>query len=223
MESSWTVLWDFENMPFAHTTPLALREHVRAMVAPRRVRDYRAYASAVALSGAQREALARAGWHLVDCPPKGGKQAVDLRIVLDAAFTTDDVVLLSGDGDFAPLLCTMRDQGRVSWVVYDRTRTQITHADLLHAASHAIGMEDDGEEMPRDPATTLVDAVRASTPDAEGWVCATDVGCLFHKLVADHASSKAQRKQLFRDAVRQLVENGTVTRRDDNGVVLLRM
>ena len=210
-------------MPFAHITPLALRDHVRTIVGPRRVRDYCAYANTVALSGTQREALSRAGWHLVDCPPKGGKQAVDLRIVLDAAFSTDDVVLISGDGDFAPLLCAMRDQGRVSWVLYDRARTQVTHAALLHAASHAMGMGDDVEDAPRDPTLALVDAVRASTPDSDGWVAATDVGCLFHKLVADHTSCKSQRKQHYREAVRNLVENGTMERRDDNGIVCLRM
>lgn len=105
------VYWDVENLPFSHMDPLTVRRAVLT-AASRPVREFRAYASVDHLSSETRAACSRAGWTLVDTPSKNGKQSADSKIVMDILTLgkKDDVVLISGDGDFVPLLLHLSEK-----------------------------------------------------------------------------------------------------------------
>lgn len=67
-----------------------------------------------------RPGLVRAGFEVIDCPvvARGGKNAADIRIVVDALDLVDhrtrfdEFVLASGDSDFTPLLQRLRAEDR---------------------------------------------------------------------------------------------------------------
>ncbi len=67
-----------------------------------------------------RPGLVRAGFEVIDCPAvaRGGKNAADIRIVIDALDLLDhrtrfdEFVLASGDSDFTPLLQRLRAEDR---------------------------------------------------------------------------------------------------------------
>lgn len=67
-----------------------------------------------------RPGLVRAGFEVIDCPAvsRGGKNAADIRIVIDALDLLDhrtrfdEFVLASGDSDFTPLLQRLRTEDR---------------------------------------------------------------------------------------------------------------
>ena len=69
--------------------------------------------------------LVHAGFDVVDCPPlaRGGKNAADIRIVIDAMTLLehrsrfDEFVIASGDSDFTPLLQRLRTEDRRTTIV----------------------------------------------------------------------------------------------------------
>ncbi len=72
-----------------------------------------------------RTSLVRAGFDVVDCPAvsRGGKNAADIRIVIDALGLLDhrtrfdEFVIASGDSDFTPLLQRLRAEDRRTTIV----------------------------------------------------------------------------------------------------------
>lgn len=72
-----------------------------------------------------RPGLVRAGFEVVDCPAvaRGGKNAADIRIVVDALDLLDhrtrfdEFVLASGDSDFTPLLQRLRAEDRRTTII----------------------------------------------------------------------------------------------------------
>lgn len=72
-----------------------------------------------------RPGLVRAGFEVIDCPAvaRGGKNAADIRIVVDALDLLDhrtrfdEFVLASGDSDFTPLLQRLRAEDRRIMIV----------------------------------------------------------------------------------------------------------
>lgn len=166
------VLWDLENQ--GHLDPLRMRNQLMAEVEERQ-HEYRAYSCAAKVSRETRDRLARSGWSLVDCPHKEGKQSVDTRIVFDALTRMRDVVLVSGDGDFAPLLFALRERGCVAWLAVDEQRAAIVHRDLLEACTRVVvlathRLRDDGIDGGSDePSAALLSALQTASPGEEGW------------------------------------------------------
>lgn len=84
-----------------------------------------------------REALVRAGFEVIDCPPvsRGVKNAADIRLVIDALELVDhqtrfdEFVIASGDSDFTPLLQRLK--------MHDR-RTVILSPGFLASAYGAL-------------------------------------------------------------------------------------
>mgnify|MGYP002635232291 CR=1 FL=1 len=96
------VYWDVENLPLLPHGPSHGEEGGPDCC----------LASVDHLSSETRAACSRAGWTLVDTPSKNGKQSADAKIVMDILTLgkKDDVVLISGDGDFVPLLLHLSEK-----------------------------------------------------------------------------------------------------------------
>lgn len=220
------VLWDLENQ--GSLDPIALRNRCTRLVPPPARCDFRAYACTSKLSKQQREKVSRGGWSLIDCPHKEAKQVADTRIVLDALIGQDGITLVSGDGDFAPLLFAIRGFGRDAWLLIDQKRPEVLHQDLLQACSRAFFVnEQDEEEDPSDQ-QLLVQAIQTATAhpscgDDNGWCKKTNVGVNFHQLCQPNTESKADRKKRFREALCALSGDGVVHIKKDGGVEQLRL
>lgn len=126
-----------------------------------------------------RPGFVRAGFEVIDCPvlTRGGKNAADIRIVIDALDLLnhrthfDEFVLASGDSDFTPLLQRLRAEDRLITIAspgylssaYTALADQLLGFDALEALLQ--GQPDATEE----PASKTVIA-----PDANAAKDATD-------------------------------------------------
>lgn len=106
--------------------------------------------------------LVRAGFEVVDCPPltRGGKNAADIRIVLDVmdamAHPTHyrEFVIASGDSDFTPLLHRLRAHNRRTTIVAS-TRLSPAYtalADIVIEAHDLLAVLEDQGPTPPDRA-----------------------------------------------------------------------
>lgn len=238
------VYWDLENLPFSHTDPLSLRKAVTRHVSSE-IREFRAYASVDQLSFERREACFRSGWTLIDTPTKQGKQSADARIVMDVLTSDPDqeVGLISGDGDYVPLLLTLSERGRRVLLVYDSTRRSVVHRDLLVATPEALAIEENEKEerregcveseeeeeeeegreerMCRRSLSIFLKAMSVARRDEAGWVQATDVGEVFHKHFPH--LTKQTRKESFRKTVSHLVRSRRLDETKTDSLVLFRL
>ena len=113
-----------------------------------------------------RVGLVHAGFDVVDCPPlaRGGKNAADIRIVIDAMSLLehrsrfDEFVIASGDSDFTPLLQRLRTEDR---------RTTIVSPGFLAAAYAASAdrvVDYDALQRILRAATATIEAVPPKAP-----------------------------------------------------------
>lgn len=113
-----------------------------------------------------RPGFVRAGFEVIDCPvlTRGGKNAADIRIVIDALDLLshrthfDEFVLASGDSDFTPLLQRLRADDRLITIVspgylssaYTALADQLLGFDALDALlqGQSDALEPDPEAVP---------------------------------------------------------------------------
>ena len=117
-----------------------------------------------------RAGLVRAGFDVVDCPSiaRGGKNAADIRIVIDALDMLthrtrfDEFVIASGDSDFTPLLQRLRAE--------DRRTTIVSPGFLAAAYSASADRVVDYEALRQLLKTTDADPIAAPTANASDGV-----------------------------------------------------
>jgi hypothetical protein len=123
----------------------------------------RAYANWAAYSASQRELLGL-GVDLIHVPAKRGKNAADIRIVIDALemlmgehTNVSHVLLVSGDGDFTELVHRLRAHGKIvvglgvsgaSAEYLINACDQFIFYDLLLGAEQQPAAEEEGEPAP---------------------------------------------------------------------------
>lgn len=143
-----------------------------------------------------RPGLVRAGFEVIDCPAvaRGGKNAADIRIVVDALDLLghrthfDEFVLASGDSDFTPLLQRLRAEDR---------RITIVSPGYLSSAYTAL-------------ADSLVgfDAIRALVA-AEADEPSADAPSPRHTVAAKDDKSAVKTEEAFAEFVRQRYEGAS--------------
>ena len=207
------VVWDYENHPIGHLTPLQVRQHVCDCVGERSMR-FHAYGDTTQMAKS-RASLHRAGWTIVDCPHKQNKQSADAKIIFDVLVDPTDLVLISGDGDFVSLLCAVRDKGFKTWLLYDEKRQHLVHADLIRSANASFGIGSVGDEEDESDDKIFVWAVSQCTKEGEDDVLNTDVGELFHDAIRGVCKEKATRKLRYRAAQKRAIDSGRMTKTED--------
>lgn len=116
------IFWDYENVRAPSSiSGNVLAGNIRAVAhSYGTVTAFRAYvdlAELVSSKGNLRSNLQTSGVSLVDCPHNGRKDVADKMIIVDMlAFAIDHpapatIILISGDGDFAYALSTLRNRG----------------------------------------------------------------------------------------------------------------
>lgn len=126
-----------------------------------------------------RPGFVRAGFEVIDCPvlTRGGKNAADIRIVIDALDLLshrthfDEFVLASGDSDFTPLLQRLRAEDRLITIVspgylssaYTALADQLLGFDALEALLQG---QPDTPEEPAVKAVPLADTHAAEDTSA---------------------------------------------------------
>ena len=124
----------------------------------------------------QRARLDTAGFNMVDCPKRGRKESLDKRIIVDtmrfamqslADQKQTAVVLVTGDGDFAHMLHTLRDFNVTVVVIIPREAAAVC---LIDAADHTLRWVDDilapmTSDVPEDSASLDQDPRTADVPE----------------------------------------------------------
>ncbi|CAH0498479.1 NYN domain-containing protein [Novosphingobium sp. CECT 9465] len=110
-----------------------------------------------------RPGLVRAGFEVIDCPvvARGGKNAADIRIVIDAldllghGTRFDEFVLASGDSDFTPLLQRLRAEDRRITIIspgyLSSAYTALADSIVGYDAIRALVAADTEESTEEDP------------------------------------------------------------------------
>ena len=225
------VLWDYENVSFSGLTPL----HVRSEVL--KITDgcassiqFNVYCDTEQMNKSQRSGFLRAGWSIIDCPHKKSKQTVDMKIIFDVLLNPTNIVLISGDGDFVPLICVIREKGFKVFLLYDAQNQQQVCADLILSADVSSGVnaqhKDEDDEAVVDNCTLDLELVfwaMSKCKQDDGSASSTDVGELFHSATKGKYKDKTQRKQKFRAAVKLGIESGNIIKVDHKNSSTLRM
>ena len=251
------VHWDLENLPVKRGVTISsvwlrIREHVQAQFGA--ILGAYAYADPQTLSLERRTELANSGLDLIDC--KSSKpNAVDFRIItrsfaaVVAGGSGVATVAISGDGDFAYSLSTLRNLGLSTMLVFDMDRREVVNNALLQCAEHVWGLSFGGRadepdeplvpEMPSvadaappapetaaagDDDQCFLQAVeRAPVADDGNWRNGTSVGELFHRLRGSSEGTKNARQARFRAARERMLAAGRVETRRAGGAVFVRI
>lgn len=235
--------WDIENLsvPRGHSVSAVwgrIRECVHGHFGS--VLGAYAYGNPQFLTADRRAELAANGIDLIDVN-SGKGNAADFRIVSRAyAFALASVsgggriedapatVILTGDGDFANTLSTLRNFGMRTGLVFDTDRREIVNSTLLEVVQSALGVSFGGAGTDDDAAcdaasppaiatpdegaderSLLLSMERASHANDDGWMDATAVGELFHKL-RGIAGPKNARQAAFKRARVALTGRGLI-------------
>jgi hypothetical protein len=150
------ILWDIENV-----TPPSGLNYVQTIIDAVCADGLLSYAMAFGdwsnarMKGIADE-MAASNFELIHTPHDGKKNSADMSLVahgVEIIFQYPNIerfVLVSGDGDFRPLLLTQKKHGKETWVVCDVNKS--ASEDLVKMADHALdyrdiikGTEDDDE------------------------------------------------------------------------------
>ncbi|GLB42060.1 putative NYN domain containing protein [Lyophyllum shimeji] len=142
------IFWDYENCtPAAHLTGYNVVERIRSVVRKfgTNVKLFKAYlelsnasVNVSSKSVALRSELQSSGVSLTDCPHNGGKDVVDKMILVDMLLYAMDnpapsnIVLITGDRDFAYAVSTLRNRGYTIVVI---AQERIVHPSIKANAS----------------------------------------------------------------------------------------
>lgn len=200
--------WDLENMQVpkeASTIQVAfrIRDAIKARLPHAILRDFFVYADAGQLDAQRKQDLRLAGCDLIDCSSVHGKPGqVDLRIMARALKSSEGVLLITGDSDFAYTVSCIRTSGRPTAVVYNSDHAASVSTALLQVADHSIGVSFTGQSAP------LVDDVLslpATSGDAVETACFTAAG--FTGTPAGSSSRELTRGEVaLLDAIRRAPE-----------------
>lgn len=200
--------WDLENMQVpreASTIQVAfrIRDAIKTRIPHAIIRDFFVYADAGQLDAQRKQDLRLAGCDLIDCSSVHGKPGqVDLRIMARALKSTEGVLLITGDSDFAYTISCIRTSGRPTAVVYDSDRTATVSTALLQVADHSIGVSFVGQSTP------LVDDVLslAATSDHDVGAAAAAAAGLTGTPVGGASCGLTVAEAALLDAVRRAPE-----------------
>ena len=118
-QSTIALLVDYENV--AQAQAAGLDELVQHVSREGTLVIRRAYANWTRFA-CHKHSLRDAGFEMIDLPSVNGKNAVDIKLVVDAleiAFTkqfVDTFVIVSGDSDFIPLITKLNELNRRAWL-----------------------------------------------------------------------------------------------------------
>lgn len=203
------VHWDIENQDIpSGCTAASVANRILTAVRQRYsvIVDSFVYCDASKKLGRHRTDLTALGFDVIDCSHSVGKPGqVDLRIIARALKPSTlggdrpTVIIISGDGDFAYCVSTLRNAGVNTEVLYNCDRTDTVNTLLIQAASHANGVSFSGCAADVDMAkvnsepyyddnaldatkAAFIDAIKRSPIMAEDWRLASEVGSIFKKL-----------------------------------------
>jgi hypothetical protein len=140
------ILWDIENV----TPPMGMN-FVQAVIEAVSTDGRLSYAMAfgdwnnVRISGVAGE-MVSCNFELIHTPHGGKKNSTDMSLVahgVELIFQYPNIerfVLVSGDGDFRPLLITQKKHGKETWVVCDVNNS--ASEDLIKMADHSLDYRD---------------------------------------------------------------------------------
>jgi hypothetical protein len=140
------ILWDIENV-----TPPSGFNYVQAIIDAVCADGLLSYAMAFgdwsnAALKVIADEMATNNFELIHTPHGGKKNSTDMSLVahgVELIFQYPNIerfVLVSGDGDFRPLLLTQKKHGKETWVVCDVNNS--ASEDLVKMADHAIDYRD---------------------------------------------------------------------------------
>jgi hypothetical protein len=140
------ILWDIENV-----RPPSEHNYVQAIIEAVCADGFLSYAMAfgdwsnTSMRGIADE-MAASNFELIHTPHGKKKNSADMSLVahgVELIFQYPNIerfVLISGDGDFRPLLLTQKKHGKETWVVCDMNRS--ASQDLFKMADHALDYRD---------------------------------------------------------------------------------
>ncbi|MEL7158028.1 MAG: NYN domain-containing protein [Actinomycetota bacterium] len=146
-----------------------------------------------------RSDLTNAGIEVIDCPPltKGGKNAADIRIVIDVlaavehGLPIDEVIIASSDADFTPLLYQLRARDRRTTIIttspfveaYGATADSVIGADELLALVRRHCQPERWPVEPRDPEEAVLQLIVCQVGQSDEPVLLSNIG---HAAMRDH-------------------------------------
>ena len=210
------VHWDIQNQSIPCGVSVAnVCNRLRAALGSRVISDAFCYVDSGDLSCAQRAQLGELGFDVIDVSSVHRKPGqVDLRIVARALKPSvgprPAVCIISGDGDYAYAVSTLRNQGVETLLIFDSDRPESVSSVLIEAVTRVLPVSFGGgpasapvaegegeaaadpppespvaaaEDAKPDPSAAMLDAVRRAPPcDSAGWKLGPSVGELFHRL-----------------------------------------
>ena len=224
---SVVVHWDVENQQVpAGSSVASVCNRIRAVLLERFdcISGLYAYMDVTREKDKIRTQLAMMGYDIIDCSSASGKTGqVDLRIIARALSPAvpnapkQIVCLISGDGDFAYAMSTLRNTRTQTVLIYNSDTRSIVNTNLIEATDVAIGLPFSGDasetadanddanadaaassapsgastlQHPSNMDELLIEAVvRSPSVDDEDWRITSFVGSMFYQL-APHATSK---------------------------------
>ncbi|MGE4565420.1 MAG: NYN domain-containing protein, partial [Victivallaceae bacterium] len=140
------ILWDIENV-----TPPSNSNYIQAIIDAVCVNGHLSYAMAFGDWRDSRisdltDELAASNFELIHTPHRKKKNSADMSLVahgVELIFQYPSIerfVLISGDGDFRPMLLMQKKHGKETWVVCDVNKS--ASEDLIKMADHSLDYRD---------------------------------------------------------------------------------
>lgn len=259
--------WDYENAPVPRGVSVLyvlreMRQAIHERFGP--LLGAYVYADPQNLTSARRHEISASGLDIIDCSRESGKlNAVDFRIIsrslaelarpVALGSKRSAVVVVTGDGDYAYALSTLRNVGVDTMLIFDDDRHEAVASSMLQVADHTVPISFGGRELDDDnddgastvefqelpgptvAATGLGTALdplqhafmqavtRAPAADDDGFRWGPAIGDLFHRLRNAQEPKGKERQTVYRATLKRLLEADRIERRYDSGNVLLRL
>lgn len=194
--SSCVVHWDLENQPLPAGSSVPLlctkiidvaREHYQHIL------DLYCYYDSKNAKNHRIKELSMMGFDTIDCR-SGKSNEVDMRIVVRALkprppnVPQPAIVLISGDGDYAYAMSSLRNAEIPTLLLYDTDNMNKVNTTLIEIAPKSIGISFSGSKTQLEPdeqdEEAFLLAIERSPEMTDRWHSSTTVGELFHKFVS---------------------------------------
>ncbi len=167
---SVVVHWDVENQKVpAGSSVASVCNRIRAALLERfdYISGLYAYMDVTREKDKIRTQLAMMGYDIIDCSSAKGKTGqVDMRIVVRALSQAVPIVcLISGDGDFACMMSTLRNMRTQTVLIYNSDTRSTVNTTLIEATDVPIGLQFSGDSSETSDANGKATADAASQTD----------------------------------------------------------